>query len=957
MKLTKRFLILSIVIASFSCLFYLGYKDVKDKTLKDFNNQQFILAKQTSRGIESFFIYYQRELSFLSKIKYVTDLNEQGKNLLADFYNSHSDQIEAITLVDPKGVLKYTYPLNSKVIGQDISDQQHIQTLMRTHQPTLSDVFTSIQGFRAIAYHVPIIAGNEYKGSVAILIPLEKLGKRFVENIRTGETGYGWMISKSGIELFSPSTNQTGKNVRDIYRNDPSVLTVIEKASTDTAGISSCYIKAGAQNENQDFKALAFFYRVPLVNTFWTILIFTPETEVYANLTSFRNRLYILISMIIIVMSIYFYLMLKANNILKEEKKRKVIEKTLIESEKRFRVMFELSPAGIILIDESGKVIEVNTAFCNALGYSRKEIIGNNIRVFTMPANEDEITKNISRILSGHTLIHETDNIRKDGSLSIQALYETKIILPDGTSGILTVSNDITETKKSHGRMLTLSRALESIGECVSITDFQNKLIFVNNAFCRCYGYTEEEVIGKDISILRTKGNEDLPFEKIISDTMNSGWTGELMNVRKDGSEFPIELSTSNVKDEKGNPVALIGIAVDITERKKIQTELIRAKEKAEESDKLKSSFLANMSHELRTPLNAIIGFSGLIIGSGPDKDTIPYSEMILKSGQHLLNLVEDIFDITMIESGQLKINCESAKIVTLLNEVKDFIYSEGLMENKNSVILHLNLDKISNDAYIETDQRKLKQVLMNLLRNAIKFTDKGSVEFGLSEITENGNKLYKFFVSDSGIGIDKSYHEAIFKIFRQIDDTHTRKVGGMGVGLSIAKRIVEILGGKIWVESEPAKGSTFYFTIPASQNNNEQKELIESKTLVMEKNYDGKTVLIAEDEKSNFDFLRILLNRMNINVLWARDGNEAVSICENVSSVNLVLMDIKMPNLNGYDASRLIKSKRPDLPIIAQTAYAMKSDKIDATNAGCDGYLAKPIKIKQINEVLEKYL
>jgi PAS domain S-box-containing protein len=836
MKLSIRFLTIPIVIASFSYLFYSGYKDVKDKTLNEFNVQQFTLAKQASRGIESFFIYYQRELSFLSKIEYVSDLNDQGKKLLADFFNNHSDQIEAITVVDSKGVLLYTYPLNSNVIGQNIYNQKHIKTVIESHKPTVSDVFNSVQGFRAIAYHVPIINGNDYKGSIGILIPLEKLGKRFIENIRTSESGYGWMISESGIELFTPSLNETGKNVKEIFRDEPSVLELINKTSIDSSGTSTCYLKTDENGNKADSKVLSAFYRVPLINTFWTIMIFTPEREVYAKLTSFRNRLYILIALIIIVISIYFYLTLKASNVLKEEKKRKAIEKTLIESEKRFRVMFELSPAGIILIDEKGKVIEVNTAFCNTLGYSRKEIIGNTINLFAKPGKDNDIENNISKILSGKTLIHEAENIRKDGTICIVALYETMIILPDGTSGILTVSNDITE-------------------------------------------------------------------------------------------------------------------------KKRIQTELIKAKEKAEESDKLKSAFLANMSHELRTPLNAIIGFSGLMIESGPNNDTNQYSQIILNSGQHLLTLVEDIFDITMIESGQTKINYEKTEIISLLQEVRDIIHGERLKEENTSVELNLNLNGFQNYKYLVTDPRKLKQVLMNLLRNAFKFTDKGFIEFGFNEIKEEQADFLKFYVKDTGIGIDKSYHDVIFNIFRQIDDTHTRKAGGMGIGLSIVKRTVEMLGGKIWVESEPEKGSTFYFTIPESENRYEKVKLHEKNVMVMEKNYSGKTILIAEDEQSNFDFLKILLNRMNIRVLWAKDGNEAVSICETDPSIDLVLMDIKMPFLNGFEATRLIKLKRPELPIVAQTAYAMSSDKVEATNAGCDGYLSKPLKISQITEVLEKYL
>ena len=242
MKLSKRFLIVPLVLAAFSYLFYSSYKDVKDRTLQEFKIQQFTLAKQASRGIESFFIYYQRELKFLSSLSYVSDLNEEGEKLLADFYNNHSDQIEGITLVDSTGILKYTYPASESATGRDISSQPHVKSVIETHKPIVSDVFTSVQGFRTIAYHIPMMKDNKYKGSIAILIPIDKLGKRFVENIKTGETGYGWMISESGIELFNPSGDYTGQSVNEIFKNSPSVLELIGKTRNNTEGSEICYV-------------------------------------------------------------------------------------------------------------------------------------------------------------------------------------------------------------------------------------------------------------------------------------------------------------------------------------------------------------------------------------------------------------------------------------------------------------------------------------------------------------------------------------------------------------------------------------------------------------------------------------------------------------------------------------------------------------------------------------------
>ncbi|MBK7627576.1 MAG: PAS domain S-box protein [Bacteroidales bacterium] len=699
MRPLVKILLIPLLCVFFASLFYSAYRDVKQSSLKEFNAEQFALAKQASRGIEGFFIYYQRELLFLSDLNYIADLNDQGRRLLEAFYLSHSDQIEAITIVDSKGILRYTFPYNNSALNQDISGQSHIKEIMHTQKPTVSDVFTAVQGFEAIAYHIPIIKDSIYKGSIAILIPLEKLGRRYIENIKTKDTGFGWLISEKEVTLYHPDEEVTGKMASELFEDSQDLTYLIKRTKNESEGTAVCSIKSYSDRDNKEVSTLIAFYRVSLGNTFWTILISTPEKEIYRTLKSFRNRLYIISLIIAVVILTFFYLSFKASAVLMEEKKRKALEKVISESEKRFRVIFELSPAGIILIDKNGTIIEVNSAFCETLGYSREEVIGNNIRLFAAPENNGEIEQNIQNILSGKTLKHEVSNFRKDGTTCVVSIYETMILLPDGQPGILTVSNDITDKKKA-------------------------------------------------------------------------------------------------------------------------QTELIAAKEKAEESDRLKSAFLANISHELRTPLNAIMGFSNLIAETSTDEETVTNSNIIYRSGQHLLSLVEDIFDTAIIETGQIKIHNEKTDIVAIMNEVKDIIHGEILKEEKTGINLNLNLTYMPDYKYIITDGRKVKQVLINLLRNALKFTDQGYIEFGFSKPENQQENMLQFYVRDTGIGIDKKDHEVIFNTFRQLDDTHSRKFGGMGIGLSISKKLIEKMGGKIWIVSEKGAGSEFFFTLPKINKN-----------------------------------------------------------------------------------------------------------------------------------------
>jgi len=828
--------LLPLIIAAFSYLFYASYKEVKDRTLDEFNKQQFALAKQASRGIESYFSYYQRELQFLTTLNYVSELNDEGKILLSDFYKSHSDQIEAITLVDEKGILRYTFPYDEKVIGNDISKQEHIKNVMSSQKPIVSEVFTSVQGFSTIALHVPIINDKGYRGSLGILIPLDELGKQYIQTVITGESGYGWMISKNGIELYSPLPDQIGKSSKEVYSDYPSVLSLIDSTFKKESGTSVCNLTPKSVDSKEPAKTLAAFYRVSLNNTFWTIIIFTPEIEIFRTLASFRNRLFILFSLIISVIISYFFLSFRASSSLLKEKKRRSLEKVLSESEKRFRIMFELSPSGIILLDEIGTIIEVNTSFSENLGYSKSELIGKNVRFFSAPDNEGDVDKNIAKILSGETLKQEVRSFKKDGTACTVALYETLILLPDGKRGILSVSNDITDKK--------------------SVTE-----------------------------------------------------------------------------------------------------ELISAKEKAEESDRLKSAFLTNMSHELRTPLNAIIGFSSLMITTAPDNETTSYLKIIANSGQHLLGLVEDILDISMIEREQININYEKVGVNSILFDVKNIIKGEILKEDKIEIQLILSINPDLSDIFIFTDSKRLKQVLINLLKNSLKFTDKGYIKFGYSVIKRYEADYLKFYVIDTGIGIEKKYHEIIFNNFRQIDDTNTRKYGGTGIGLSIARKIIEKLGGEIWVESEPGEGSVFYFTLPLLSEKRYPSSFPIDAAAITKNDYRGKTILIAEDEITSYEFLRIFFTKMNIRVLWAKNGIEAIDMCQSDPLIDLVLMDIKMPILNGYESTRKIKKMLPGMPIIAQTAHAMPSEKEEALNSGCDDYLSKPIEMVQLKALLEKYL
>jgi|GEM_PF-1479471 len=393
------------------------------------------------------------------------------------------------------------------------------------------------------------------------------------------------------------------------------------------------------------------------------------------------------------------------------------------------------------------------------------------------------------------------------------------------------------------------------------------------------------------------------------------------------------------------------GILQDITDQKDIEYELMAAKVKAEQSDKLKSAFLANMSHEIRTPMNSIIGFSQILTEAEDVEELEKYTHIITKSGEHLLNLIDDIIDISKIEAGLLKVEKHIIDLDALC-ETTLFQFNEN-DKVKNGAV-ELRLVKPENEiGFINTDQTKLKQVLINLIYNALKFTKSGFIELRY-KTTKNDSVLFE--VEDTGIGIPKDKLKDIFDRFMQVNMNEVSKSSGAGLGLSLCKSYVKLIGGEIWVKSTEGDGSTFSFEIPyepAEINLPEVNHPIESISPLKSK----PTILIAEDDDDSFLFFETIMQKSGFNFIHVNNGEEAVDRAKTDTSIDLVMMDVRMPVMDGLSATRIIKSFRPDLPVIAQTAHAMDGDRQKAMEAGCDDYIPKPVKRDVLLDKINKLL
>lgn len=380
----------------------------------------------------------------------------------------------------------------------------------------------------------------------------------------------------------------------------------------------------------------------------------------------------------------------------------------------------------------------------------------------------------------------------------------------------------------------------------------------------------------------------------------------------------------------------------------------IKEKEKAEISDKLKSAFLANMSHEIRTPMNAILGFTQLLQKDLSKEKKETFLKIINENGHSLLRLIEDIIDISKIEAGEMEIKENDCNVKSIIEEVAS-TFRQSLNEDKKKHI-EIREDLQINDLSIVADDARLKQVLINLVSNAIKYTEKGHITLGCTREMKN----LKFYVEDTGTGIRAEDIEEIFDRFRKIETEESVKIQpGTGIGLSISKNLIRLMGGAISVSSSYGKGSIFYFTIPFKPS---ATRFIEEKkvrnTFELGKfALKGKLILIAEDDRTNFEFLKKVVERTGAEVLRAKDGKEAVDLFQEKDNIDLVLMDIMMPEMNGYEASRLIKKMNKKTPIIAQTALAMEGDAEKVLGSGCDDYISKPIRIIELHKIIAKHI
>ena len=641
------------------------------------------------------------------------------------------------------------------------------------------------------------------------------------------------------------------------------------------------------------------------------------------------------------------------------------------------------------LKDDQLRYLVVNKANADFFGKPESEILGKK--------DSDLMTKEAAANCSASDLAA----LGKDMVVIVEEkvgnrYYETrkyKVPLLNGKFGVGGYIRDITEKKQIDMQMRESALKYHSLFEDAAVPiweeDFSEVKAFIDNLkkagvsdFRTYFSRNADELLkcSSLITILDVnhacvqmfQAESKREFIHLMPSTfVEESWPTfieEIVALAEGKTEFEGEMPILDYKGNKKHVILKLRVSpeshqtlsrvfislVDITRMKQFEDELLHAKIKAQESDQLKSAFLANMSHEIRTPVNAILGFSALLETNDiTAEERNDYISVIHQNGNQLIRLINDILDISKIDSNQIVMSKITFNLNSFLDKLFSIFQNEKEARDKAGVSIRLYKALPHEDSMVTTDEVRLRQILSNLMENSLKFTDNGYIRFGY--FVED--KILKFYVKDTGKGISLEKQNLVFERFRQEDETFTRKYGGSGLGLTISKALVNLLNGEMWLESTEGIGTSVYFTLPLVPFHQSGVEVSEQTEVKRTFDFSKKVVLIADDVYVNYELLKIHLKSTCAKVIYAENGKKAVDLFKAEQKVDLVLMDIQMPLMNGFDATKAIKHIDPEVPVIGITAFAFPEDRQRCLDAGCDDVITKPFERNAILQLLSDYL
>jgi len=833
-----------------------------------------------------------------------------------------------------------------KVIGRDISYQNHVQEVMRTRKPAISDVFTAVQGYQTVALHVPVFGDGIYRGTIAITVDFQSLARRYLEVIKIGKTGYAWVVSRDGTELYCSVPGHTGKSIYINYKDFPSILAMVGEMLKGHQGVATYVFDQIGVQTVKTVKRHAVYMPISLGNTFWSIVVASSEEEVLASLADFRTQLILIIALFLLGAVLFSYYGLKARFIVKEEEKRLQAEAALKESEERFRKAYYTSPdSNSINRMADGMFVSINEGFTRNTGYTDEDVAGKTSVELNIWANPEDRQKLVEGLKNEGEVKNLDATFRiKNGQIRY-GLMSAAVIDLRGTPHILSITRDITDRRQEEKKLKESTGLISAIFEHVEagivlIDSATHTIVNANRMAVEMCGATKEALIGKIChKYICPAAAGDCP----LTDCGQSIDKAEQVLLTTDGREIPVLKTAVPVRIAERD--YLLESFIDITERKRLESQLLQA-QKMEAIGTL----AGGIAHDFNNILMGIQGIASLMMldfdPSQPQYERLKLIEDQVKRGADLTKQL-----LGFARGGRYEVK------PTNINEIIEKS-SSMFGRTRKEIAVHRKYEK---DIWtLEVDQGQMEQVFLNLYVNAWQaMPGGGSIYLETQNVVleehdhlpglNRPGRYVKVSVSDTGMGMDEKTRERIFDPFFT-----TKGIGrGTGLGLAMVYGIIKGHGGVIHVYSEPGHGTTFHIHLPASE-----KSVVKEKTVSGAILKGTETILLVDDEKMVLEVSKEILESLGYRVFAAGSGQEAIGVyMEKKGRIDLVILDMIMPGMSGGETFDRLREIHPGIAVLLSSGYSVNGQAQEILDRGCRGFLQKPftteILSKKIRETL----
>ncbi len=1012
----NRFLLglLCCFLGLFFYLFRAVYNEAKEKAIADLNAQQTIHAKQAQRGIEGFFDHTIEFLTQLAGLEHIIDLDDQGRNELDLALHMHPTGIHAIARIDRTGKIAYISPSPLALIDQDISPQKHIRKIMETRLPVISGIFTAVEGHRAMALHVPVLKGTEFRGTLGVLVDFHYIAENFLEVIRYGQTGYAWMTNQEGIELYCPVPGHTGNSVFENCKDFPTILSLAWEMVKGRQGMAVYEFDRIREERRESVKKHAVYMPIKVADSFWSIVVATSEDEVLASLVRLRNRLIVLFGLVLAFGAFFFHYSMKAWGIVREAEKRKGAEKALREAEAKYRIIIDAVEEGICLQDAIGKIVAWNRGAERIFGITSEQALGKtSVGVDWRTIYEDgsefrgedhpsmislrtgnpcrNVAMGIRRSdgeirwikVNTQALIRENENKPHAVAVSFSDVTDLKGVerelreaqgkLEKNIAELIrsneSLTAEIVERKRAEEALRTSEAQLANAVEIGRLAyweyDVANDLFLFNDQFYALFRTCAEKVGGYAMSSARYAALFVHPEDNAVIgeeirkaiEASDANFSRQIEHriVYADGQTGFINVRFFIVKDDRGVTVKTCGANQDITERKAVEKEKEILERQLQQTQKMEAigTLAGGIAHDFNNILTPIMVQTELaILAIAPDHPAQGSLKEVLKAAHRAKKLVGQIVAF----SRQSEHKTVPLDIIPIVKEALQLIRSS--IPTTIDIQQQIKIDS----AAVEGDSTQIHQLVLNLCANAA------------HAMRENGGILH---VSVEGADIDSEAESerlglepgqyvrvsisdtghgikpsALYRIFEPFYTTKVRGEG-TGMGLAVVHGIVKSYGGTILVDSQPGQGTRFEVFLPRTK-----KKVVRKSEKPSGLPSGNERVLLVDDEKPMVDAVRSMLNHLGYEVVAKTSSVEALECFRaHPENFDIVITDMTMPNMTGRELATGIISIRPDIPVILCTGF---SDQINADMArqiGVREFVMKPIIMKEMAETIRDVL